>query len=221
VTVSTALAWCLGTAVLLAGSVPRSGPCPLRGRPAGRTASHHRRKEPTAAAWRSARGVPQAGFASGSVPASVGWVCATRPILPGRAQSTPSLQSVARPWPRFARHVSKGNPLLDHRARRPGERKRKAPTHPKARPPFDVWVVFRTCPDFRDAPSHSAARLMVPAAARRQGSRRFRGLRRPSQRLSPCDCAPGRPPIRASVPRSGSSRKVEPYQPSPPLTLWA
>ena len=81
---------CLGTqAVLLAGKCPSFGSVPLRGPPTGRTASHHQRKETTAAARRSARGVPPAGFAAGLVSlislmgasAPAGW----RPLHPRAA----------------------------------------------------------------------------------------------------------------------------------------
>ena len=63
-----------GQAVLLAGTVPRSSLNLLRGRPEASPHLNHRRKETTAAARRSACGVPQTGLASGSFPPPVRWL---------------------------------------------------------------------------------------------------------------------------------------------------
>ena len=114
---------------------------------------NHQRKETTAAARRSARGVPQAGL-RGRVVSRIRPMEASRPTAPARGahNHSPSLnQLLARG--RGARQASKGKPLLPHRARRPGERMRtdsggrlrrrppplrlhgKAPTHPKVRAP--------------------------------------------------------------------------------------
>jgi len=130
---------------------------------------------------------------------------ASRPTAPARGahNHSPSLNlSLARG--RGARQVSKGKPLLSPRAapgRADANGQRRTPAAPSAAPsppregshppkgaPPECTpeVMLRTA--FRvQHPAAPHALLMVAAAARRQGPRRFHGLRRRSWRLSPCD----------------------------------